>query len=69
MQFNSKRFVFQLNFTISLYRSLIRFYTFNSLVNIGDAIGGLTTKGDGHQYVQGHTHIVTHGWMESFQGN
>ena len=69
MRFKSKRFVFQLNSTIYLYRSLIRFYTFNSLVDIVDAIGGWTTKYDGHQYAQGHTLIVMHGWMETFEGN
>ena len=64
MQCNSKRSVFQLNCTISLFRSPIRFYTFNSLVNIIDAIGGWTTEGIGHQYGQGHSLTVMHGWME-----
>ena len=37
--------------------------------DIIDAIGGWTTKGVGHQYSQGHSLIVMHGWMKRLQGN
>ena len=40
------------------------FFTFNSLVDIIDAIGSWTTEGIGIQYGQGHSLIVMHGWME-----
>ena len=39
------------------------FFTFKSLVDIIDAIGGWTTEGIGHQYGQGHSLTVMHGWM------
>jgi len=32
--------------------------------DIIDAIGGWTTEGVGHQYGQGHSLTVMHGWME-----
>ena len=32
--------------------------------DIIDAIGGWTTEGIGHQYGQGHSLTVMHGWMK-----
>ena len=35
--------------------------------DIIDAIGGWTTEGIGHQYGQGHSLTVMHGWMEKLR--
>ena len=35
--------------------------------DIIDAIGGWTTEGIGHQYGQGHSLTVMHGWMEKLE--
>ena len=43
-------------------------FTLNSLVDIVDAIGSWTTEGIGHQYGQGQSHIVMHGWIERLVG-
>ncbi len=43
------------------------FFTFKSLVDIIDAIGGWTTEGIGHQYGQGHSLTVIHGWMRKLR--
>ena len=40
------------------------FFTFNSLVDIIDAIGGWTTEGIGHQYSKGQSLTIMHEWME-----
>jgi len=40
------------------------FFTFNSLVDIIDAIGGWNTEGVGHQYGKGHSIALKFKWLE-----
>ena len=49
----------------SFHRSLRdRLRTVECPADIIDAIGGWVTEGIGHQYGQGHSLTVTHGWMK-----